>query len=232
MAKSNFLKRLGLCLISAALCTAAFAACDNSDGKDDADKTPSDIVTDGDSDNSGETGGTTEEAKTQTLTRAEFFTELKKRETASIAAKKWGKADLSVTAVINGETKTWNVTGEKIVHEANGSGHITYERVGSSEAGLDVFGFSSYEEIMDQVQTEKYEKIGENIKFTWYAADETEGFSRTMEGTLNADGYLTDYKDVYADKTNSSESKATFSNFTGEGEFPSANENENESENE
>lgn len=232
MVKRNFLKRLGLCLISAALCTAAFAACDNSDGKDDADKTPSDIVTDGDSDNSGETGGTTEEAKTQTLTRAEFFTELKKRETASIEAKKWGKADLSMTAVINGETKTWNVTGEKITYSAGGTGHITYERNGSSELGVDIFGFSTYEEMVSQVQTEKYEKIGESIKFTWYAADETEGFSRTMECTFDADGYLTDYKDVYADKTNSSESKATFSNFTGEGEFPSASESGNESENE
>lgn len=227
MKKSNFLKKLGLCVLSAALCVSAFAACDNTEEKS-GDKTTPDTVADGGTD--GSSG--TQTPQSQEMTRAEFFAELKTRETASIAAKKWGKADLSVTAVINGETKTWNVTGEKIVHEANGSGHITYERVGSSEAWLDVFGFSSYEEIMDQVQTEKYEKIGENIKFTWYAADETEGFSRTMEGTLNADGYLTDYKDVYADKTNSSESKATFSNFADEGEFPAASESENGNENE
>ena len=229
MKKSNFLKKLGLCVVSAALCVSAFAACDNTEEKS-GDKTTPDTVADGSTDSGSNGSSGTQTPQSQEMTRAEFFAELKKRETASIAAKKWGKADLSMTAVINDETKTWNVTGEKITHMADGTGNITYERNGGSALWLDVFGFSTYEGMTSQVQTEKYEKIGENIKFTWYAADETEGFSRTMEGTLNADGYLTDYKDVYADKTNSSESKATFSNFADEGEFPAASESGNENE--
>ena len=173
-----------------------------------------------------EAGGSTEE--TQTLTRDEFFAELKKREDASKAAKKWGAADLSMTAIINGEKKTWNVTGGKITHTADGTSNIVYEQDGGSSLWLDIFGFSTYEKMASQVQTEKYEKIGESIRFTWYFVDETEGVSRTMECTFNADGYLTDCKDVYADKTSSSETQATFSNFTGEGEFPAESETEKE----
>ena len=142
------------------------------------------------------------------------------------AAKKWGAADLSMTAIINGEKKTWNVTGGKITHTADGTSNIVYEQDGGSSLWLDIFGFSTYEKMASQVQTEKYEKIGESIRFTWYFVDETEGVSRTMECTFNADGYLTDCKDVYADKTSSSETQATFSNFTGEGEFPAESESE------
>lgn len=199
MAKRNFLKRLCLCLISAVLCMATFAACGNSE----------DNSKDGSEDNKS----ASEELQARELTSAEFFAELKKRETASIAAKKWAKADLVIDAVIGGETKTWNVVGGEIIHKANGRSSIDFE-----EGSLDVFGFSAYEGQITQLQSEKYEKIGDILKCTWISSDEHDGLTETIKCTFDADGYLTEYIEAYSGEVNS-ESKATFLNYSGEGEF-------------
>lgn len=177
-----------------------FAACDNSgngskDNQEDGKSSAS------------------EELQERELTSAEFFAELKKRETASIAAKKWAKADLLINAVIGGETKTWNVVGGEIIHKANGRSSIDFE-----EGSLDVFGFSAYEGQITQLQSEKYEKIGDILKCTWISSDEHDGLTETIKCTFDADGYLTEYIEAYSGEVNS-ESKATFLNYSGEGEF-------------
>lgn len=231
MKKDNFLKKLGLCIVSVALCVSLFAACDNTEEKSDNKTTP-DTVTDSGTDDSVNGSSETQVPQSQEMTRVEFFAELKKREMASIAAKKWDRADLVINAVIDGETKMWNITEGKIVYSSNGTGDIQYEQKDGCSTSLLVIGYSMFEKKLSQVQTEKYEKIGESIKFTWYAVDEISGASRTMEGTINVDGYLMDGTDNYFDKTYSSEMKIKVSNFTGEGEFPSASENESESGNE
>ena len=228
MKKDNFLKKLGLCIVSVALCVSLFAACDNTEEKSD-NKTTSDMVTDSGTDDSVNGSSETQVPQSQEMTRVEFFTELKKREMASIAAKKWDRADLVINAVIDGETKMWNRTEGKIVHSSNGTGDIQYEQKDGSTSLL-VIGFSMYEKRLSQVQTEKYEKIGESIKFTWYAVDEISGASRMMEGTINVDGYLTDCTDNYFDKTYSSEMKIKVSNYAGEGIFPDASESESGNE--
>ena len=216
MKKDNFLKKLGLCIVSVVLCVSLFAACDSTEEKSDNKTTP-DTVADGGTDDSVNGSSETQVPQSQEMTRVEFFTELKKREMASIAAKKWDRADLVINAVIDGETKMWNITEGKIVQ---------YEQKDGSTSLL-VIGFSMYEKRLSQVQTEKYEKIGESIKFTWYAVDEISGASRTMEGTINVDGYLTDCTDSYFDKTYSSEMKIKVSNYAGEGIFPDASESGN-----
>ena len=199
MAKRNFLKIVCLCLISAVLCMATFAACGNSE--------------DNSKDGSEDSKNASEELQERELTSAEFFAELKKRETASIAAKKWAKADLVIDAVIGGETKTWNVVGGEIIHKANGRSAMNFE-----EGSLDVFGYSTYEGQITQLQSEKYEKIGDILKCTWISFDAHDGFTETIKCTFDADGYLTEYIEAYAGEVNS-ESKATFSNYSGEGEF-------------
>ena len=182
-----------------------FAACDNSGNSS------KDNPEDGKS-------SASEELQERELTSAEFFAELKKRETASIAAKKWAKADLLINAVIDGETKTWNVVGGEITHKENGRSSMTFE-----EGSLDVFGFSTYEGQITQLQSEKYEKIGDILKCTWISFDAHDGFTETIKCTFDADGYLTEYIEAYAGEVNS-ESKATFSNYSGEGVFPDAGE--------
>lgn len=177
-----------------------FAACDNSGNSS------KDNPKDGKS-------SASEELQERELTSAEFFAELKKRETASIAAKKWAKADLVIDAVIGGETKTWNVVGGEIIHKANGRSSIDFE-----EGSLDVFGFSAYEGQITQLQSEKYEKIGDILKCTWISSDEHDGLTETIKCTFDADGYLTEYIEAYSGEVNS-ESKATFLNYSGEGEF-------------
>lgn len=204
MAKRNFLKRLCLCLISAVLCMATFAACGNSE--------------DNSKDGSEDSKSASEELQARELTSAEFFAELKKRETASIAAKKWAKVDLVIDAVIGGETKTWNVVGGEIIHKANGRSSIDFE-----EGSLDVFGFSAYEGQITQLQSEKYEKIGDILKCTWISSDEHDGLTETIKCTFDADGYLTEYIEAYSGEVNS-ESKATFTNYSGEGVFPDEGE--------
>lgn len=201
MKKSNFLKKLGLCVLSAALCVSAFAACDNS------------------KDNSGDSGsGASEEPQVQELTSAEFFAELKTRETASIAAKKWAKADLFINAVIDGETKTWNVVGGEIVHKANGRSAIKFEK-----DSLDVFGYSTYQGEITLLVSEKYEKIGDILKCVWIASDGAE--KETAKCTFDADGYVTEYTYEFEFSDGDTNAfQATFSNYAGEGEFPSESE--------
>lgn len=182
-----------------------FAACDNSgngskDNQEDGKSSAS------------------EELQERELTSAEFFAELKKRETASIAAKKWAKADLLINAVIDGETKTWNVVGGEITHKENGRSSMTFE-----EGSLDVFGFSAYEGQITRLQSEKYEKIGDILKCTWISFDAHDGLTETIKCTFDADGYLTEFIEAYAGEVNS-ESKATFSNYSGEGVFLDAGE--------
>lgn len=183
---------------------ATFAACGNSE----------DNSKDGSEDNKS----ASEELQARELTSAEFFAELKKRETASIAAKKWAKADLVIDAVIGGETKTWNVVGGEITHKENGRSSMTFE-----EGSLDVFGYSAYEGQITQLQSEKYEKIGDILKCTWVSFDAHDGLTETIKCTFDADGYLTEYIEAYAGEVNS-ESKATFTNYSGEGVFPDEGE--------
>ena len=176
-----------------------FAACDNS---------------------AGESGDSNE---TQTLTSAEFFAELKKRENASIADKKWEKVDVFITTVIDGVTETYNVVGDKIIHMANTASVIKFDMSGSAET-FPIFGLSTYDGKITQLRAEKYEKIGNILKCMWDSYDSHDGFSETVECTFDADGYLTEYSLTYTGEDFVTKANARYSNYSGEGIFPDASE--------
>lgn len=153
------------------------------------------------------------ETKTE-MAEDEFFAELERREQASIAAKKWGRVDISLTGTANGKTKELNVPGAEIVHTADEQSHAIYEKTQSSTQWVDVFMYSLYRSQIEEGIVRKYEKEGDKLIMIWSL--ETENFSRTMKRTFDADGYVIEAEEDVVSDGNHSTSLGTFSGYAGE----------------
>ncbi len=156
-------------------------------------------------------------AAEETMTKADFYAEVKKRETASIAAKKWGTVNVSGTQTKNGVTANVYANNAPISH---GMGFsmvkltVSEGATGVSSTNVGVFGYSVMQKNTVTFSTEEFKKVGANLQAVWVATVDDE--TSSMKVTLNADGYLTEYEMKSETATETVEQKLTFSGYAGE----------------
>lgn len=156
------------------------------------------------------------ETKT-TMTEAEFFAELERREQASIAAKKWGTVNVSGTQTRNGVTVNVYASNLPISH---GLGFSMVQLTVSegvaavSTTTVGVFGYSVMQNNDTNFSTKEFKKVGANLQAVWIAT--VNGETGSMKATLNEDGYLTEYEMKSETDTETVEQKLTFSGYAGE----------------
>lgn len=143
------------------------------------------------------------------ITAEVFFTELKKREDASIEAKKWGTVNVSGTIVKDGVTVNVNQNNLAILHDNSiGSVNVPFEE--NAKLSFAIFRYSTRKDGIPDSVTQKYEKDGANLKSTWTMTINSQ--TQTVKITYDADGYVIDYD--YNDGF--SVRKLTFSGYAGE----------------
>ena len=156
-------------------------------------------------------------AAEETMTKADFYAEVKKREDASIAAKKWGTVNVSGTQTKNGVTANVYANNAPISH---GMGFsmvkltVSEGATGVSSTNVGVFGYSVMQNNTMNFSTEEFKKVGANLQAVWVATEG--GETASMKATLNADGYLTEYEMKSESATETVEQKLTFSGYAGE----------------
>ena len=156
-------------------------------------------------------------AAEETMTKADFYAEVKKREDASIAAKKWGTVNVSGTQTKNGVTANVYANNAPISH---GMGFsmvkltVSEGATGVSSTNVGVFGYSVMQNNTMNFSTEEFKKVGANLQAVWVATEG--GETASMKVTLNADGYLTEYEMKSETATETVEQKLTFSGYAGE----------------
>ena len=156
-------------------------------------------------------------AAEETMTKADFYAEVKKREEASIAAKKWGTVNVSGTQTKNGVTANVYANNVPISH---GMGFsmvkltVSESETSESSTSVGVFGYSVMQKNTVTFSTEEFKKVGANLQAVWVAT--VGGETASMKATLNADGYLTEYEMKSETATETVEQKLTFSGYAGE----------------
>ena len=156
-------------------------------------------------------------AAEETMTKADFYAEVKKREDASIAAKKWGTVNVSGTQTKNGVTANVYANNAPISH---GMGFsmvkltVSEGAMGVSSTNVGVFGYSVMLKNTTIFSTEEFKKVGANLQAVWVATVDDE--TSSMKVTLNADGYLTEYEMKSESTAGTVEQKLTFSGYAGE----------------
>lgn len=156
-------------------------------------------------------------AAEETMTKADFYAEVKKREDASIAAKKWGTVNVSGTQTKNGVTANVYANNAPISH---GMGFsmvkltVSESETSESSTSVGVFGYSVMQKNTVTFSTEEFKKVGANLQAVWVATEG--GETASMKATLNADGYLTEYEMKSESATETVEQKLTFSGYAGE----------------
>lgn len=156
-------------------------------------------------------------AAEETMTKADFYAEVKKREDASIAAKKWGTVNVSGTQTKNGVTANVYANNAPISH---GMGFsmvkltVSESETSVSSTNVGVFGYSVMQKNTVTFSTEEFKKVGANLQAVWVATEG--GETASMKATLNADGYLTEYEMKSETATETVEQKLTFSGYAGE----------------
>lgn len=156
-------------------------------------------------------------AAEETMTKADFYAEVKKREDASIAAKKWGTVNVSGTQTKNGVTANVYANNAPISH---GMGFsmvkltVSESETSVSSTNVGVFGYSVMQKNTVTFSTEEFKKVGANLQAVWVATEG--GETASMKATLNEDGYLTEYEMKSESATETIEQKLTFSGYAGE----------------
>lgn len=156
-------------------------------------------------------------AAEETMTKADFYAEVKKREDASIAAKKWGTVNVSGTQTKNGVTANVYANNAPISH---GMGFsmvkltVSESETSVSSTNVGVFGYSVMQKNTVTFSTEEFKKVGANLQAVWVATEG--GETDSMKATLNEDGYLTEYEMKSETATETVEQKLTFSGYAGE----------------
>ena len=156
-------------------------------------------------------------AAEETMTKADFYAEVKKREDASIAAKKWGTVNVSGTQTKNGVTANVSASNLPISH---GMGFsmvkltVAESETSVSSTNVGVFGYSVMQKNTVTFSTEEFKKVGANLQAVWVATEG--GETASVKATLNADGYLTEYEMKSESATETIEQKLTFSGYAGE----------------
>ena len=156
-------------------------------------------------------------AAEETMTKADFYAEVKKREDASIAAKKWGTVNVSGTQTKNGVTANVYASNLPISH---GMGFsmvkltVSEGATGVSSTNVGVFGYSVMQNNTTTFSTEEFKKVGANLQAVWVATEG--GETASMKATLNADGYLTEYEMKSESAAGTMAQKLTFSGYAGE----------------
>lgn len=156
-------------------------------------------------------------AAEETMTKADFYAEVKKREDASIAAKKWGTVNVSGTQTKNGVTANVYANNAPISH---GMGFsmvkltVSESETSVSSTNVGVFGYSVMQKNTMNFSTEQFKKVGANLQAVWIAT--VNGETSSMKVTLNADGYLTEYEMKSESTAGTVEQKLTFSGYAGE----------------
>ncbi len=156
-------------------------------------------------------------AAEETMTKADFYAEVKKREEASIAAKKWGAVNVSGTQTKNGVTANVYANNAPISH---GMGFsmvkltVSESETSVSSTNVGVFGYSVMLKNTTTFSTEEFKKVGANLQAVWVATEG--GETASMKATLNEDGYLTEYEMKSETATGTVEQKLTFSGYAGE----------------
>lgn len=156
-------------------------------------------------------------AAEETMTKADFYAEVKKREDASIAAKKWGTVNVSGTQTKNGVTANVYANNAPISH---GMGFsmvkltVSEGATGVSSTNVGVFGYSVMQNNTMNFSTEEFKKVGANLQAVWVAT--IDGETASMKATLNADGYLTEYEMKSESAAGTMAQKLTFSGYAGE----------------
>lgn len=172
-------------------------------------------------------------AAEETMTKADFYAEVKKREDASIAAKKWGTVNVSGTQTKNGVTANVYANNAPISH---GMGFsmvkltVSESETSVSSTNVGVFGYSVMQKNTVTFSTEEFKKVGANLQAVWVATEG--GETASMKATLNADGYLTEYEMKSESATETVEQKLTFSGYAGEynsGKKPGSDSGNNQS---
>lgn len=156
-------------------------------------------------------------AAEETMTKADFYAEVKKREDASIAAKKWGTVNVIGTQTKNGVTVNVYANNLPISH---GMGFsmvkltVSEGATGVSSTNVGVFGYSVMQNNTMNFSTEEFKKVGANLQAVWIAT--VNGETSSMKVTLNADGYLTEYEMKSESAAGTMAQKLTFSGYAGE----------------
>lgn len=156
-------------------------------------------------------------AAEETMTKADFYAEVKKREDASIAAKKWGTVNVIGTQTKNGVTANVYANNAPISH---GMGFsmvkltVSEGATGVSSTNVGVFGYSVMQNNTMNFSTEEFKKVGANLQAVWIAT--VNGETSSMKVTLNADGYLTEYEMKSESAAGTMAQKLTFSGYAGE----------------
>ena len=156
-------------------------------------------------------------AAEETMTKADFYAEVKKREDASIAAKKWGTVNVSGTQTKNGVTANVYANNAPISH---GMGFsmvkltVSESETSVSSTNVGVFGYSVMLKNTTTFSTEEFKKVGANLQAVWVATEG--GETDSVKATLNEDGYLTEYEMKSETATETVEQKLTFSGYAGE----------------
>ena len=156
-------------------------------------------------------------AAEETMTKADFYAEVKKREDASIAAKKWGTVNVSGTQTKNGVTANVSASNLPISHGLGFSMvqlTVSESETSVSSTNVGVFGYSVMQKNTVTFSTEEFKKVGANLQAVWVATEG--GETASMKATLNADGYLTEYEMKSESATETVEQKLTFSGYAGE----------------
>ena len=156
-------------------------------------------------------------AAEETMTKADFYAEVKKREEASIAAKKWGTVNVSGTQTKNGVTANVYANNLPISHGLGFSMvklTVSESETSVSSTNVGVFGYSVMQKNTVTFSTEEFKKVGANLQAVWVATEG--GETASMKATLNADGYLTEYEMKSETATETVEQKLTFSGYAGE----------------
>ena len=156
-------------------------------------------------------------AAEETMTKADFYAEVKKREDASIAAKKWGTVNVSGTQTKNGVTANVYANNAPISHGLGFSMvklTVSEGATGVSSTNVGVFGYSVMLKNTTIFSTEEFKKVGANLQAVWVATVDDE--TSSMKVTLNADGYLTEYEMKSESTAGTVEQKLTFSGYAGE----------------
>lgn len=156
-------------------------------------------------------------AAEETMTKADFYAEVKKREDASIAAKKWGTVNVSGTQTKNGVTVNVNASNVPISHGLGFSMvqlRVNESATDVSTTNVGVFGYSVMQKNTVTFSTEEFKKVGANLQAVWVATEG--GETDSVKATLNEDGYLTEYEMKSESTAGTVEQKLTFSGYAGE----------------
>ena len=157
-------------------------------------------------------------AAEETMTKADFYAEVKKREDASIAAKKWGTVNVSGTQTKNGVTANDVYANNAPISHGMGFSMVkltvSESETSVSSTNVGVFGYSVMQKNTVTFSTEEFKKVGANLQAVWVATEG--GETDSVKTTLNEDGYLTEYEMKSETATETVEQKLTFSGYAGE----------------